>query len=325
MSVQVANSGAASYDALALSDPSFDDFRPWSQTSGAPSELTIHIKKMVLRGLDSTVKDRVIFEDTTGKPIAIEGSYIDLSALFTEFACINSSGELVDFEDKTPETMDFDISMAHTVASDRTETLDVNYPITDNVSITTSSAVRMTLVIDANRVLRFYNQGRSDSSGPNLALPITRSYFYTTVFAQSSFVFVGKPGDIKGYAFVTKARSSASTIPTNHECTNNPFVVAGWMTLIYDKDGKPMAVNLMPDDDATLTVLKGGNNSRNGLNSSAFTVKTGKVDFAFNLGESDIGHVYNLNTNLAVGTTDNTAYFEGLQSSYGILIVKRGL
>ncbi len=429
MSVQVSNSSTA-YNLIDRSDPAFEDFRPDSTTSGAPSDLTIYVKKIVLRSSDSNTqtRERVVFEDATGKPIDISGAKIDLSSLFTEFACINSSGEVVelengetcpcgldtndqpiqkdsqdkcpkiskaegtlpagkasvavgaysdlivtylkkaqvkgcvvgnfrdgslqpgqhtyctqkdhttftasattmggqnaDFEDQTPELMDFDLSLSNDYPVDSAATIDVTYPIKDNVEIATSGSVRMTLVIDVNRVLRFFNQGRSDQgAGPEL--PINRSYFYTSVFTSSSFVFVGKPGDIKGYAFVTKACSSITTIPADHECIDNPFVVAGWVTLIYDKDGNPMAVNIMPDDDNTLTVIKGGNGTRNGLDTTYFTVTPSGLDIKFNLGETDTGKIFNVNTDLAIGATDNTAYFEGLRGdSYGKLVLKRGL
>lgn len=239
-------------------------------------------------------------------------------------------GTNADFEDQTPQEMDFSLSMNPNDLSDPTATLYEAYPIRDGIEIGGDSTATLTMVIDVNRMLRFYNQGMKDQ-GPNPGMPTNRSFFYTTVFDGSAFVFVGQPGDIKGFAFVTNACADQATIPADHICVDNPFVVAGWITLIFDKSGNPIVTNLMPDDDNTLTVIKGANRTADpgaGWDPSCFTVNSGGiVDLKFYLGNEGSGHIYGINTNMAVGSQESTAYFEsGFHNhSYGKLILKRGL
>jgi hypothetical protein len=411
---------------LVAAPPVLSDFKASSITSGPPETLTVKIAKMEL--MSSTGRASTIFEDAAGKDIRIDGAYVDLSSLFTTFACVDKNGIGVNtsgvgcpcgldasnvpiaqvngvcpvpadpsliapavgtlevpqdtysslkvtflrgakvkgcvsgtfmgggvvtagahtyctrsdystfntvvggtnanFENQDAQEMDFDLQLSNSFSSDKSGQISLDFPVSGNIVVNDSTAQRLTMVIDTNRLLRFYNQGRDDFQAPNPGLPGDRSYFFTTIFEGSTFVFTGVPGEIRGYSFVTNACSGATApFPADHICTNNPFVVAGWLTLVFDKDSNPLLVNIMPDDDNTLTVLKGGNKSRTGLENSYFeSAGTNLWNVSGNLGsEGKNQTIFNVPTSLAVGSESTDVYFEGMGNSYGTVRLKRGL
>lgn len=105
-----------------------------------------------------------------------------------------------------------------------------------------STTTVVTLVIDLNRMLRYFANTRTDFNPPNPNMKSGTSYFFTTVFAQSTGVFVGAAGSIDGY----KLRVEGPGV-----------VIPGWMSLVRGADGAVVTGVVMPDDDNTLTILKG--------------------------------------------------------------------
>ena len=220
--------------------------------------------------------------------------------------------------------MDFDLQLSNSFSSDASSTFTLDFPITGGVNLDATAPQQLTMLLDANRLLRFFNQGRTDQ-GPNPGLPANRSYFFTTVFERSVFAFVGTPGSIRGYSWATRACTQATTIPSDHQCTDNPFVVAGWLTLVFDKDGTPLLASAMPDDDNTLTVIKGANMTRTGYDTTAVTSSETSWNARVSLGESDKATLFNVPKTLDVGSESVEGYFEGMQKSYGTVRYKRGL
>jgi hypothetical protein len=170
----------------------------------------------------------------------------------------NQSVNLATFEDKAAEEMDTPLTGVggpNAFTADSGD-LDVVYPIDPSLKIEAGKQATLTLIIDTNRMLRFEAANRSDAPVLKEGWPQSRPYFFSTVFESSSFVYVGEPGSIRGYdwgAYV--CRPSA----TPCKGTSDVFYIQGWLTSILDKDGTPAIMTYMPDDDSTLTVIKGNN------------------------------------------------------------------
>lgn len=433
LGIKVANSSqnapSGKPSAKVLQALSISDFQNHSIASGPPDEFTIYIRRMEL--IRDGGGSRTIFDAPGGQPLRIEGSQIDLSSLFTNYACVNSAGNPVDtggqscpcglysndqpvpldpvtgkcpmaaditppegilkaetgaysmmrityfrrsqikgcvtgnfigttlvtagthtyctraafstfntdpggqnanFENMTPELMDFDLltigDSQNGFTTDTSSIFTLDYPIKDSISIAQDGTAQLTLLLDVNRMLRFYNRGRTDQ-GPAPGLPTDRSYFFTSVFRESGFSFVGRPGSIRGYSFVTQACTGATLIPPDHVCTTGS-IVGGWLTLATAADGSPLLAGFQPDDDNTLTVIKGSNMRLIGSNyvpdpSLITTNLDSTLNITFVLGTEGQGTVFNFNPDIAVGSSDGNAYFEGLQNSYGTLLFVRGL
>lgn len=402
---------------LALAS-SASDYKNSSITSGAPTTLTIYVTKMYLSG---TSGSKTIFYDADGKPIRIGSKSVDISSLFTNYACVDSSGIpvttitecpcgldsnkaaiakssdgscpdqgnggvatvtadegtysklTVDFQvrakvkgcvtgnfttvgssststqgtrtyctktayhtfQSTPgaataasfettsanaEEMDYQISKANELYTDTTKTFTMDFPIKDNVTIAKDAATTptLTMMIDTNRMLRFYNQNVTQN--PNPGMSSSRSYFFSTVFEESAYVFVGTAGDIRGFQWWTDACASNTTGAT---CSGSTTVVAGWMTIIKDSSGKPLVVGAMPDDDNSLVVVKGSNKSSAGIDQAAFTASGTNYDVKYTL-SSDSGTIKAVNVDADVGSTQTLSLI-GLQSYGGSIYLKRGL
>jgi hypothetical protein len=156
-------------------------------------------------------------------------------------------------------------------------------------------------------MLRFFNV--NEAKAPNPGMSDSRAYFFSTVFEESAFVFVGRPGDIRGFSWVIDACSSN---PTGAACSSgNISTVAGWMTIIKDSNGKPLVVGIMPDDDNSFTVLKGSNKSSSGIDSTAFTANGSNYDVAFKL-SSKSGALKNVNLDAALNSVQTVNATSGL-------------
>lgn len=124
------------------------------------------------------------------------------------------------------------------------DTLMVSTPST--TTIDASSPIKITILFDINRLLRFYN---GTGSGVNPTDPIHKAYFFGhSLLGSWIATFFGDPGKIEGYA----TRYSVTATP-------NPGygLVKGWMTVVYDSNGKFLSGLLMGDDDNALTCAKG--------------------------------------------------------------------
>lgn len=402
---------------LALAS-SATDYRNSSIASGAPTTLTVYVTKMYLSG---TSGSKTIFYDADGKPIRIGSKSVDISSLFTSYACVDSTGTpvttitecpcgldtnkaaiaknsdgtcpdqgnggvatvsadegtytklTVDFQvrakvkgcvtgnftsaasngtstqgartyctksayhtfQSTPgaataasfettsanaEEMDYQISKANELYTDTTKTFTMDFPIKDSVTIAKDAATTptLTMMIDTNRMLRFYNQNVTQN--PNPGMSSSRSYFFSTVFEESAYVFVGTPGDIRGFQWWTDACASNTTGAT---CSGSTSVVAGWMTIIKDSATKPLVVGAMPDDDNSLVLVKGSNKSTSGIDQAAFTASGSNYDVKYTL-SSDSGTIKAVNIDADVGSTQTLSLI-GLQSYGGVIYLKRGL
>lgn len=193
-----------------------------------------------------------------------------------------------------------------------------SYPIGSTISITADDeeSPKLTFLIDRGRLLRFFTGTTSQGPNPVEGLPGSRAYFFSTVFEDSTYVFVGQPGNIRGYryaAYVAKNKTPSDSFPAagSRSCTSNCSYVNGWMTIVEDKDGKPFAVSMMPDDDNSFTVSKGSNalpNKPGSIDSSKITVNSDKTwTLQYSLfgqsGKGLAGTFYKLNPELAVGTS----------------------
>lgn len=218
------------------------------------------------------------------------------------------------------QEVDYQLPKANELYSDATKTFTASYPIKDGIKIDTTSSPTLTFAIDTNRMLRFYNQNISQE--PNPGMSKTRSYFFNSVFEESSFAFVGRPGDVRGFQWWTDACSGTET--ATRTCTGSTTVVAGWMTVIKDADGKPLVVGLMPDDDNALTVIKGSNKSSAGIDSAAFAATGNNYNVSYSLDANNKGKLYNINIDAAVNSSQTTT-FSGFQSYYGSVYLIRKL
>jgi hypothetical protein len=409
---------------------------PESIASGAPDSFEVSVLSMDLAGKDAAGSEisTNIFKSEAGQAIKIEGSNVDLSKLFTSYACYkadgspitlgagetckcgvdatgaviapqadgsckltDANGNLQDItepsgilkvasatyatlsvtfapkakikgcvtgnfrtnaqttangsagthtyctktalattnESITPSAADFESSGAEDIEiylgkswDQRANNLQVYFPIKDGLKISSDSNKTLSLVIDVNRMLRFYNKGRPDS-GPNPSFPVNRAYFFTTIFEESLFVFAGKPGSIKGYSFLTSTCMEA-TVTSDYLCaTSTAKSVAGWMTLILDADGNPFAASAMPDDDNNLTTIKGGNRKANvGIDSSMIT-KNSDSSYSVALDLSgDTPTIKNVDLTKAKGETFESSY-DGIKNgsnlTFGKVTFTRGL
>jgi hypothetical protein len=145
-----------------------------------------------------------------------------------------------------------------------TDSMVVRYKTIDPIVIKAGESSPLTLMIDLNRILKFYRavnveNGVEKSPNPSMEKGIG-PYFFTTVFEESTAVFVGKPGKIFGYELVAESClvTNLSGTGSSATCAVNPFaVIGGWMTLIFDAEKRPLYGIVQPDDDNDLTVIKG--------------------------------------------------------------------
>lgn len=213
----------------------------------------------------------------------------------------------------------------------RNMNMGLRFPIKDGLEVKEGQKANLTLVIDVNRMLRFYNMGRTDQ-GPNPGFPTNRAYFFTTVFEDSLFVFAGKPGAIRGYSWQTE--TCVEEFQNSYSCTGNSTSVDGWITLILDSSGTPFAANIMPDDDNNLTTLKGSNRRAEiGIDNALISKTTdGKFDVSVSLQGEVNPTIKSFDLSGSVGSSFTTNYrglrgnFTGSpKDSFGTIKLTRGL
>ncbi len=250
-----------------------------------------------------------------------EHTYCTQESLHT-FQDSQGAASASDFENVSAEDMKFQISLGNELISDETATTTLNIPLTEEITISGDSSPTMTMVIDTNRMLRFYNKNFEQSINPGV--PKDRAFFFNTVFDYSTFAFVGSPGDIRGFQWWTEACSG--TVTNDRLCTSgsNVQTVAGWVTVVKGSDDKPLVVGFMPDDDNSWTIIKGSNKSASGLDPDAFTSSGSAYDIGFQLGTDGSGVIYGLELDNDLGTIQEST-FEGLQDSYGKIYLDRKL
>jgi len=212
----------------------------------------------------------------------------------------------------------------------RLDNVNLEFPIKDGLKIAAGQKSTLTMVIDVNRMLRFYNKGRP-TSGPNPGFPTNRAYFFTTVFPESLFVFAGKAGSIRGYSWQTS--SCQGTFAGAYTCAQ-PRSVDGWMTLILNDQGTPFAASVMPDDDNNWTTLKGANRKLSvGIDDSMIKKNAdGTYDVSVSLGTDNDPVIYKVDLSKEVGTNFETDYRgftgdfgTGVTDTFGRIKLTRGL
>ncbi|MCX6127240.1 MAG: hypothetical protein NTV34_21165, partial [Proteobacteria bacterium] len=206
-------------------------------------------------------------------------------------------------------------------SGNKSETFTKSFPIGSTITISTAAETpKLTLVLDRGRMLRFYI-GTGTNPGPDF--PSSKAYFFSTVFEDSSYVFVGQPGDVKGYRFAAYAKKSqalGTTVPpaTSRPCTGECTYVNGWVTIILTPEGVPMVASLMPDDDNAFTILKGANydpaNPGKILQSKLVANSSTSWDLNYNLISSGkttglIGVIEGLNPSEAVDSTQTATFY----------------
>jgi hypothetical protein len=233
-----------------------------------------------------------------------------------------------DFEGGAAQESDFDLARPGGEPPGGDE-LTVEFPIQGGLTLAPGGAAPLTLVIDTSRLLRFYNQATDNPINPGA--PTSVSYFFTTVFQDSIYLFGGRAGTIFGYQLTTNACFNVedASVPPDYQCTMGGQVVAAWLTLVTGPSGAPLTASLMPDDDNTLTVLKGNNQAMRAghaaWDSSMIVSRPdGRLDVSYRLGP-DEGTIFNIDTHAAPGASLPDVHFRGLQKSFGVVTASRGL
>jgi hypothetical protein len=210
------------------------------------------------------------------------------------------------------------------VVAQETDTIVTRYETISPIVVEADKSIPLTLMIDMNRILKFYRAGETENSiekTPNPSYPKHGSpYFFTTVFEDSTAVFVGTPGKIMGFELIAEACLESGYNATNMTCVEDngvvtenyctshngtwnagtatcalpkDFAVVGaWLTLIFDPENRPLFGIVQPDDDNALTVTKG---SSRGFKDAAglpnFIVpnseNASKLDIRYQMGEPD--------------------------------------
>ncbi len=251
-----------------------------------------------------------------------------------------------------------DIPLLFSTGGEGSENL--SFKFTDPVTLS-EDALQMTMFLDLNRVLRFNNgafQPDASNEDDKACRPFGSSdndtcgpAFYPLRSNDFLYVFVGKPGKVEGYAWITRAldetAASSDEVPSTFECEgeNNCIDIAGWMTTFYRPDAdKPFFVIFNPDDDNALTVIKGGNQNyvKNDMGSFEPSIDpdsikdngNGTLNLTYSLGEQLTGTIKNFTPQTAVQTSfSGGAHFEVTGNSgenagkiqYGEVFFKRGL
>ena len=141
------------------------------------------------------------------------------------------------FASSPSEEMDFYITGD---SGDMTISTDSNYTIAD-----ATTPIQITLMFDINRLLRFYD-GLATASGFNPPDPaLVAAFSGHSLLGGWIAGFMGTPGTIEGYKTYYKNTSlGTGDIP-------------GWMTIVYDANGKFVSGFMIGDSDNDLTVAKG--------------------------------------------------------------------
>lgn len=174
-------------------------------------------------------------------------------SLFTGSGSVN----LATFEDQEPQVMDTVLTgLSANAKFSMADKEEITYPIGSDLKLEAGKTARLTLLIDTNRLLRFETAIRDDANVQKDGWPKSRPFFYSNIFRSSSFVFVGEPGEIRGYKWKAYACENA---PATCQGNQQAFYLEGWLTTIARKNADPFLLSFMPDDDATLTTIAGNN------------------------------------------------------------------
>lgn len=224
------------------------------------------------------------------------------------------------------------------------EALNIDYAIKDGFDLGAGDEPQITMVIDTSRALSFYKA--DNAAGKDLSeVKAKGSFFFTYLFQNNNFIFLGRPGTVKGYKYYASALRPDEA-PAGYE--DDPSVLAcafadcfkfstGWLSVIFDADEQPYVVNLQADDGSV--GVKGANRSEVGVNPEAVveTDTAGVFEFSPNaLGGGNVSittEVFGIDLREAVQVGDAfNAYYlseieEGGSTGYehGALKLERAL
>ncbi|MEY4615539.1 MAG: hypothetical protein RJB66_499 [Pseudomonadota bacterium] len=238
-----------------------------------------------------------------------------------------------DFGSVAPENMNVYLGKSGSTGG---ETFQKEYMIAGGITVGGDSTPSITLLIDTGRLLRFYNANTNFSTpGPSYSSLASKAFFFTTVFEESTYIFVGTPGSVLGYRWATSAANwSQGSAPGDRLCASSCSIIAGWMTLILDPSGNPILASLMPDDDNSFTVIKGANYSTTtpgALDSTAITRNSSSNwDIRYNLGTQLTGTIFGFDPTGSMSSTQNktfttTSAAAGTGNSWGEVTFTRQL
>lgn len=173
---------------------------------------------------------------------------------------VDTTSQNSDFLNKTPELMDFPIGMT-AAGWPNVEDLDLDFAIGSALELKKDDKLNLTMAVDLNRMLRYYNRGRTDQ-GPTPAAPKDRAYFFTSIFKESVYVFAGEAGRVYSYEALANVCGEDDTYNAQSDscgstAQNQRSKVGFAVTIISKPDGSPLIVSMQPDDDNDLTITKG--------------------------------------------------------------------
>ena len=235
----------------------------------------------------------------------------------------NDDTQNSDFETNTSSMMEVDLKVLEGRSTDKTESFTVAYPISDGITLTVGNTSQLTMLFDLNRMLRYFNDGRTDNQTPNPASPSNMTYFYTLDLKRdnAAYAFVGESGSIYGYRTVLEGCDDLP-MPVDRVCTNIKNTVGLWMTTVYDKNNKHIKTTFMPDDNNAFTTIKG---STDNIENPIVELGGGRVNIKYGLDAATQGTIFNFKHANAVNDKVDGVTFEGFQETYGQLYMERKL
>ncbi|MBX7149388.1 hypothetical protein K1X76_09940 [bacterium] len=241
-----------------------------------------------------------------------------------------------DFEDQEAETIEVDLGANSDTDGD---TMTVEYPI-NSITLAADETTKLTLFVDTNRLLTYYNQGDDDYVPSNESdVP----FFYTPLVQNVMYAFAGHPGSIFGYEVYsyTCTNAEGDEVPEDHVCDDaDQYVTNSWLTVVREADGSnqegdPILINFNTD----FGWLNGSNFSDDGLSSSAITANDtddSRFDLTYTSAYPDnttfTGTLYNMALDgIDVDESIDDVYFisDGTESTavrnYGAVTITRRL
>jgi len=163
-------------------------------------------------------------------------------------------GTDAEFETQTtPEEMELDMgqgfptNMAGTYASSAADVrassggIDVH----SEFDVDATNPVPLTLVVDMNRMLRFWpNIGTNFQPPQPQGYPPGTSYFYNNDFTHVLALFAGRPGSVEGYQLNSEICQDLACVPGDPPDS----LSREWMMVIRDASGAVGAGLIAPDD-----------------------------------------------------------------------------
>ena len=229
-----------------------------------------------------------------------------------------------DFEKNSSSIMDVDLKLLDKGrTTDKTESFQVNYPIDGNITLKVGETTSLTMLFDLNRMLRYFNNGRTDNQAPSTQAPNSFTYFYSLDLKRDNvaYAFVGEAGSIYGYRTVLEGCSDLP-MPVDRVCSNVQETVGLWMTSVYDKNNNHIKTTFMPDDDNAFTTIKG---STDNITNPLVDVGNGRFNIKYGLDEDTQGTIFNFKHATSVDDKVDGVTFEGFQDTYGQLYMERKL